>query len=205
MPAVQRTSLAEIVSAARALLDGGGPDAVTMGAVAAAVGVRGPSLYKHVDGRGELLRLVAAAAVAQLGREVSAATDAQTDPAASLVAAARALRGFARRSPHAYGLIFGPVPEGIRPSADILEEAAAPMLRAVAGLVPESEVLPAARTMTSWANGFVSMELAGSFRMGGHVDEAFEWGLRAVVGAVAARASGPASAPSGPVPSGPVP
>ncbi len=52
MPTPERTSLAEIVTQAARLLESGGPAAVTMQAVAAAVGVKAPSLYKRVrDGR----------------------------------------------------------------------------------------------------------------------------------------------------------
>ncbi|MFC6355097.1 TetR/AcrR family transcriptional regulator [Luethyella okanaganae] len=189
MPAVQRTSLAEIVAAARTLLDDRGPEAVTMAAVAASVGVRGPSLYKHVDGRGGLLRLVAGSAVDELGRDLAEAVDAETDPPWALAAAVRAFRAFAHRSPHAYGLIFGPGPHAERPSEAILEHAAEPVFRAVAALVPSSEVLPAARTVTAWASGFVSMELTGAFRLGGEVAEAFEWGLRSMVEAVVSAGS----------------
>ena len=30
---------------------------------------------------------------------------------------------------------------------------------------------------TAWATGFLQMELAGAFRLGGDVDEAFDYGL----------------------------
>jgi hypothetical protein len=36
-----------------------------------------------------------------------------------------------------------------------------------------------------WAHGFISMELAGAFRLGGDVDAAFEFGLRRLVAAFA--------------------
>ena len=37
--------------------------------------------------------------------------------------------------------------------------------------------LDAARLVTAWATGFVSMELSGSFRFDGDLDQAFEYGL----------------------------
>ena len=30
---------------------------------------------------------------------------------------------------------------------------------------------------TAWANGFISMELAGAFNLGGDLDEAFAFGI----------------------------
>ena len=37
--------------------------------------------------------------------------------------------------------------------------------------------LEAARLVTAWATGFIEMELAGAFRLGGDLDRAFEYGL----------------------------
>ena len=58
MPTPERTTLDEIVAAARDLLEDGGPARVTMQAVAQRVGVRAPSLYKRVRDRDALLTLV---------------------------------------------------------------------------------------------------------------------------------------------------
>jgi hypothetical protein len=44
-------------------------------------------------------------------------------------------------------------------------------------LVGEEAALEAARLLTAWATGFIQMELAGAFRLGGDVDRAFEYGL----------------------------
>ncbi len=76
MPTPERTSLEEIVEAAARLLEEGGPGAVTMQAVAQAVGVKAPSLYKRVRDREALLGLVGAAAADDLTARLEAASEA---------------------------------------------------------------------------------------------------------------------------------
>lgn len=63
----------QIVAAARAILDAEGWEAVTMRAVAGAVGVRAPSLYKHVSGRDELCGLIVDDALFEMGDALHAA------------------------------------------------------------------------------------------------------------------------------------
>ena len=43
----------------------------------------------------------------------------------------------------------------------------------------------AARTVVAWANGFIAMELAGAFQLGGDVDRAFDYGIDHIVAAIA--------------------
>lgn len=61
------------------------------------------------------------------------------------------------------------------------------MLRIARDLAGEEDALSAARLLTAWAVGFVQMELAGAFQLGGELDEAFEYGLRGVERAITPR------------------
>ncbi len=88
MPARARTSLERIVQAAAGILEAEGPQGLTMRAVAAATGVRAPSLYKHVGSRAELIRLVASDAVAALADDLQAAASTG-EPRRDLAAIAR--------------------------------------------------------------------------------------------------------------------
>jgi hypothetical protein len=40
--------------------------------------------------------------------------------------------------------------------------------------------------IVAWANGFITMELAGAFRLGGDVQQAWEFGLDRILAAVRA-------------------
>ncbi|WP_433553732.1 TetR/AcrR family transcriptional regulator [Micromonospora zamorensis] len=176
MPTPDRTSLADIVAAARQILESEGLPGLTMQAVAQRVGVRAPSLYKRVRNRDDLIRLVTEAAVHDLGEQLSAVAGSG-DPGRDLAELAHAFRAFAHAQPAGYHLIFATGPADTRPSLDILTRASAPALRLAAELAGPEHALSAARMFTAWANGFISMELAGAFNLGGDLDEAFAFGI----------------------------
>src|SRR5690349_2166500 len=118
MPTPSRTSTAQIVAAGRLILEAEGFDGLTMQRVAAAVGVRAPSLYKRVDGRRELVRLIAADAAEELSRTLEAAATTG-DPQRDLVRIATAFRAFAHAHPEAHALLFRPLPDGWSPDASV--------------------------------------------------------------------------------------
>lgn len=165
MPTPQRTSRAAIIAAGQEILEARGAAGLTMQAVAAHVGVRAPSLYKHVRDRDALLSAVAESTIDQLGTLLAAAGD-------DLASLARAYRTHAHAQPEGFRLMF----TRAAPIA-ALERAATPVISAARTRVGEEHALDAARLFTAWATGFLQMELAGAFRLGGDVDEAFAYGL----------------------------
>ncbi|HEY7736289.1 MAG TPA: TetR/AcrR family transcriptional regulator [Candidatus Limnocylindrales bacterium] len=184
-PARARTSDAAIVTAGRELLEAGGLDAVTMLAVADRVGVRAPSLYKRIRGRGALIVAVTIDVLEDLERRL-APFSRDPDPGAGLRALGVAFRTFAHANPRGYALLFQDLPPDARVSADRLGAAAAPVVDLAQRLVGPEQALEAARVITAFAHGFVSMELAGAFRLGGSVDDAFRYGLDTLVATFAA-------------------
>jgi AcrR family transcriptional regulator len=181
MPAHAQTSTAAIVAAGRRLLEERGTDALTMQAVAVAVGVRAPSLYKRVRGRADLLRLI----LEDVNDELTAVLDAAAtsgDPVADLRAMTAAYRRLARTSPVAYALSYAPTgPPG---ATERSARSSATLLRVIAELAGPQDALQAARTLVAWANGFIAMELTGSFRLGGDPDLAWEYGLGRILAAI---------------------
>ena len=186
MPAPARTSLDAIVVAARQILEAEGLPAVTMRAVAETVGVKGPSLYKRVPDRAALLRAVAESVVHDLTRTMARAIETG-DPRRDLRATATALRAFVRQNPNGYRLLFVDLPSDARPDPAILAALGDPIVRAMAPLAGE-QALESARTMVAWAHGFLTMELAGAFRLGGDLDAAYAFGIETILAGVSARA-----------------
>lgn len=185
MPAPQRVTRAALTEAARTIAERDGIDAVTISAVAAAVGVRAPSLYKHVAHRHDLLRLIADDAARELGDDIAALTRSPRDPADELRAIGRAFRAFNARSPQSASLLFAGSALSTEAPSDGMVALTATLLDAVRAASP-GDPLPAARTLTAWAHGFCTMEQAGAFQLGGDVDEAFEFGLATLVDALTA-------------------
>jgi AcrR family transcriptional regulator len=176
MPTPDRTSLEAIVQAGRDILESAGIAGLTMQAVADRVGVRAPSLYKRVRNRDDLVRLITEATVRDLGERL-ATIGAGTDPRRDLAELARAFRAFAHARPAGYQLIFAPRPDLGGPSTEALTRAIEPVMQVAVNLAGEHHALEAARTLTAWANGFISMELAGAFKLGGDIDQAYEFGI----------------------------
>lgn len=176
MPTPSRTSLDEIVAAGKTILESEGIEGLTMEAVAMIAGVRAPSLYKHVAGRGELVRLIVESVAHDLGRALDSSV-AGADPMEDLRALAQAFRAFALDHPESYRMLFAPMPEEWRPDSGVFAAASEPVLRTAAALAGTDRALEAARLVTAWAHGFMTMELAGAFRLEGDLDKAFAFGL----------------------------
>ena len=150
----------EIVDAARDLVEREGPDALTMRALAARVGVRAPSLYKHLPGKEDLAAHVVDAALAELARSLQAAD--------GIDAIAHAYRRFALARPHLYRLA------ATHPAArERFELAAAPPLLRVLG--------SARRARAAWAflHGMAELELGGFFSDDADVEAAWDVGVDA--------------------------
>ena len=205
-PAPARTSQDAIVGAARAILEADGLAAVTMRAVAESVGVRGPSLYKRVPDHAALLRAVSESVAADLTRTLAGAGDGagdgaptgdparaqaalQTELQAGLRSVAFAYRTFVHENPNGYRLLFADLPVGASPDPSTLAAMGLPVVHAMSRLVGETEALEAARTVVAWAHGFVSMELAGAFRLGGDLEAAYAYGINAILVGISGRAT----------------
>ncbi len=176
MPAVAKTSDADVVRAARKLVERGGVDQLSMQTVAETVGIRAPSLYKRFADRAALLAAVETDALASLGHALERAAKTGK-PTADVAAMGRAYRAFAKSHPRLYDLLFARATPRSEETDRARADAAKPVLEAMKKLVGEERALVAARVLTAFVHGFVSMENAGAFRLGEGVEEAYELGV----------------------------
>lgn len=189
-PTPARTSPDAITSAARAILEEDGLDALTMQAVAERVGVRAPSLYKHVADRNALIRAVTGAVADDLAAALRAPRGSR-DPRGGLRAMARRYRTFVRENPAGYALLFTRLGPDLLPADATMAALGGPIVAVVAQLVGEDRALETARTFVAWAHGFTSLELAGGFRLGGDIEAAYANGIELILAGISEEAPRP--------------
>jgi len=159
----------EIVAAARELLEDGGVEALSMRLLAARLGIRAPSLYKHFPGKQALENALVSDGFVEMADAFEPALAAD-DQVGALAAAYRA---FAREHPHLYRLMTDrPLHrEGLVPGVE--DRAAAPIVEAMDGDVDR------ARAAWAFAHGMTILELNGRFPPGADLDAAWAQGLAA--------------------------
>lgn len=164
-----------VVDAASEIADAQGLAAATLSAVAREVGVRTPSLYKHVDSLAALHRLLALRAIDDL---TAAVTEAATGRAAAdaVRAAADAWRAYAHAHPGLYASVAQAVPTA---NVDAQYDAAAGRLIAVlrgvlrAWSLDDDGTIDAIRGLRAAIHGYVTLERAGGFGLKRDVDVSF--------------------------------
>ncbi len=165
-----------VVASAAGLADEVGLANVTMGLLAERLGVRAPSLYKHIDGQADLNRRIALLAFTELGDALRDATRGQTGRAA-VSTAARTMRAYVLEHPGRYSATLrltakGPDDPLVAASARALESLSA----VLAGYaIDPADTVHALRLLRSLFHGVSVLEAAGGFQMKTDVDDSFEW------------------------------
>lgn len=162
-----------VLSAAEALVDRDGYDALTMTSLAAELEARVSSLYNHVANLEDLRALVQIRAMRMLGEHVRSAAMGHSG-ADGLRVLCTELRSFALQHPQRYAALTRPPidREQFYAAALTAIEALAVMVRS-AGLPPE-QILPTGMAVFAALHGFVSLEVAGYFGDLEGVDNAFD-------------------------------
>lgn len=162
-----------VVTAAAALADAEGLEAVTLAKVAAQLGVKSPSLYVHVDGLTGLRRRIAARGARELTDAMRSAVAGRSGRQA-LTALADVYRAYAREHPGTYASTQDVAnlegPEAATAAAEALDVFFA-VLRGYA--LADDAAIHAARAVRSTLHGFVSLEVGNGFGFELDLDESF--------------------------------
>jgi AcrR family transcriptional regulator len=167
---------ASVTEAGAALADETGLEQLSMGLLAERLGVKTPSLYKHVDGLADLTHRIAILAMTELGDAVRDATQGRAGGDA-LIAAAQAMRTYVKEHPGRYAAGNNARPTGpddpLLPAADRVLASLSAVLRGY-HLDPGQEI-HALRMLRSMLHGFATLEVTGGFMIDASVDDSFAW------------------------------
>ena len=159
----------EIVAAARELLEAEGPEGLSMRRVADRLGIRAPSIYKHLPDKQALQAAVISEGFDALAEVFERAVHGADEPVAAL---ARAYREHATRHPHLYRLMTERPLDRARLAAGVEERAARPLVEATGDE-------DAARALWAFAHGMAILELNARFPPGADLDAAWAKGVDA--------------------------
>jgi len=162
-----------VVAEAAALADERGIQALSLAPLAERLGVRVPSLYKHVRGLDDLHRRLALAGLRDLAEALGAATVGRSGRDA-LLACATAWRAYAKAHPGRYGAIQrapDPADAELVAAASRLTELVYAILRGYG--LDDEQTVHATRAVRSALHGFVTLEAAGGFGLPQDVDESY--------------------------------
>jgi AcrR family transcriptional regulator len=157
---------AQLVAAARHLLETEGVEAVTIRRLGAAVGMRGPSLYKHVPDKAAIEAAVVIEGLTELADTVRGVP-------ATFADVSRAYRTWALAHPHLYRFLNSRPVDRSRVAPELEDDAAEPLILATGG------DLDLARAAWATINGLIDLELARRFPPDTDIDAVYSAAARA--------------------------
>src|SRR6476469_1352477 len=167
---------ASVTEAGAALVDEIGFENLSMGLLAERLGVKTPSLYKHVASQADLAHRIAVLAMTELADAIRDATQGRAGGEA-MVAGANAMRAYVLEHPGRYAAGNAARPSGpddpLVPAVDRVLASWAAMLRGYR-LDPDQEI-HALRMLRSILHGFATLEAIDSFQIDTDVNESFAW------------------------------
>ncbi len=172
MPRAGLTTL-RVVQEAEDIADEVGLNNLTLAAIAPRLGVRMPSLYKHVDGMDALQRLVAIRAKTELADVLGRAAVGKAGVEA-LNAVCIAYRSWARAHPGRYAATVRAPANGDVEDTAASQAAVQVALAALAGYrLEDDDAIDAVRALRATLHGFITLEQAGGFGLPVDVDRSF--------------------------------
>ena len=173
-----------VIADAARLLDELGPNGLTLAAVADSLGVRIPSLYKHVDGMPALQRGITVAAKGDFADALSSVAVGKSREDA-MTAIAYAYRDWALAHPGQYPLVVrAPV------AGDAADEAVSAALVALVFTVlagyelRADDAVDATRFARAALHGFVSLETSSGYEMPVDVARSFDRTVESIIAAL---------------------
>jgi len=164
---------ARVVDAAAELADQVGLAGLTLSALAEDLGVRQPSLYKHIDGADGLRRALSLRAKGDLAEVLSRASVGRAGGDA-VRALARGYRDWAREHPGMYEALVPAPDPGDRRDVAASDRIVSLVTDVLAGFsLRDDAAIHATRALRACLHGFVTLERSGGFGLPVDLDASF--------------------------------
>lgn len=180
-----------VVDEAERIADEIGLSRLTLSALADRLGVRQPSLYKHVHGMEGLQRSIAVRAKVELG-EVLARSSVGRARGDAIKAMSDAYRRWAKEHPGRYvASLRAPTPGDLED-----ETASSAVVRVVTDVLAgynliDEDAIDATRALRSALHGFVALETGGGFGLPVDIDRSFDRLVDGILTAIASWSTKP--------------
>lgn len=163
-----------VVEEAELIADEDGLARLTLAAVAGRLGVRQPSLYKHVDGMDGLRRGIAVRAKNELAGVLSRAAVGRSRGDA-VVSMAHAYRAWALRHPGRYAAMQRAPAAGDADDQAASRATVQVAFDVLAGFgLRDDDAVDATRALRSALHGFITLEASGGFGLPADIDRSFD-------------------------------
>jgi len=170
-----QTNRETIIETARILVERDGVEYLSLGNVASELGIKAPSLYRHIESKSALLRAVIEQTYLNLFSAYDQALEsAGNNPEAQLLSMARAQHAFAHANPNTYMLAYAAQNPELRADPNMLLERAIRIQKIIMQISGEENSLPALRGLLALVHGYIMLELNGQFQRGGDLALTFE-------------------------------
>jgi AcrR family transcriptional regulator len=184
-----------VVAEGARMVDESGFEGLTLAALAGRLGVRQPSLYKHIEGMAALRRAIAIGAAAEL-TEILRRAAVGRSRADAINAIASAQRTWALAHPARYQASQASPPPGDLEHQQIADDYLQLFTDVLSGFgLTDSDAIDAIRAIRSALHGFITFESSGAFAMPYDIDRSYARLVAALV-----QALGQWSAASDPAP-----
>lgn len=169
-----QTNRETIIETARALIERDGVESLSLVNLAEELGIKAPSLYRHIANKHALLHAVIEQTyLSMFDAYDEALANASNDPVDQLLKISLAQRNFAFQNPNTYMLAYTTANPELQSNPDMLLEKAISIQKIMAQVSGEENSLPALRGSLALIHGFISLELNGQLRRGGDLTAQF--------------------------------
>ena len=188
---------ATVTEAGARLADEVGLSQLSMGVLAERLGVKAPSLYKHVTGQADLIHRIAVLGANELGDTIGDAIQGRAGSDA-LVAGAQAVRTYVKEHPGRYTAVNTARPTGPEdPFIPASNRALGPLAAVLRGYqLPPALEVHALRMLRSVLHGFAALEMADAFQLDTDIDDSFTWMIDFIDRGLQATTSDPGTQPA---------